>query len=231
MARRSAQNHAHFILPHLQDGMKLLDCGCGPGTISRDLALRIPNGSVTGLDGSEKQIAEARRMHKEVHNLNFQTGIVYDLPFDNGVIDFVFAHALFEHLSNPNAALSEIYRVLKPGGILGICSPDFAAFVLSPTSDALENALGYYRNLQESNGGNTLAGRCLLNWVSEFPLNILSTGGRCENYEDPTSIGEYLAEQLVAHNSNHAATFQTWQSQPGALFAQMWIYVIARKPL
>ena len=229
MARRSADKHADFFMPFLREGMKLLDCGCGPGTISRDFAGRLPFGWVTGIDTSSVQVEEARSKHKAYANLEFRTASVYDLPFEDATIDAVFSHALFEHLADPLAALKEILRVLKPGGRLGLCSPDFAAFVLSPSSEALEGALSYYRQLQESNGGDTLAGRRLLNWLQGFSVKILASGGRCENYEDPGTIGEYLAEQLDAHDRGHASAFRDWQVQSGALFAQMWIHVVAEK--
>jgi len=227
MARRTAQAHAAFILPYLQSHMQALDCGCGPGTISAGLAERVPSGSVTAIDYSQEQIDEARRSCIR-ENLTFRRAAVYGLPFDDGRFDLVFAHALFEHLADPMRALREMRRVLRPGGLIGLCSPDFAAFVIAPETEAVRAAFADYREMQERNGGDTLAGRRLVEWIRQAGFAPLETQGRAENYPDPHTIGEYLAQQLDAESPQHAAAFREWMVQPGACFAQMWISCVAR---
>lgn len=229
MAERGASTHGAFFFPYLRDGACLLDCGCGPGTITVGLAERIPQGKVVGVDRSPEQVAEARRIHRSIANVRFEVASVYQLPFDDGSFDLVFSHALLEHVASPSEALRELHRVLKPGGTIGLCSPDFAAFVISPVSPQIEAAFGFYRSKQESNGGNTLAGRYLMNWLVQAGFEPVVGGGRCENYPDPVRIGEYLAHQLDADAPDHAAAFRDWMRRPGALFAQMWIHCVGRK--
>lgn len=228
MARRRLESHGAFIVPYLRLADCVLDCGCGPGSISADIAEIVSNGSVHGVDQSDAQIAEARQVQIRP-NLFFHVATVYELPFDDCTFDVVFAHALFEHLSDPAAALREIRRVLKPGGTVGLCSPDFAAFVIAPETDAVRDAFLCYRSLQEANGGDTLAGRRLVSWLSDSGFLPIETQGRCENYTDPRLIGEYLAVQLDSHFPTHAAAFRQWMGLPGAAFAQMWIASVARK--
>lgn len=228
MAKRSLEAHGAFIEPYLREGLHVLDCGCGPGTISAGIAELVGNGSVHGIDQSEPQIAEAQSLH-QLPNLTFSAGSVYELTFEDETFDLVFAHALFEHLGDPGAALQEMYRVLKPGGLLGLCSPDFGAFIITPETDAVREAFAFYRAMQESNGGDTLAGRRLVSWLSNNGFEPLDTQGRCENYPETELIGEYLANQLVAHKPKHAAAFREWMAMPGVCFAQMWISCVARK--
>lgn len=228
MAKRSLVNHGSFLKHYLREDAKILDCGCGPGTITLELAQHAAKGTVKGIDQSELQIQEARRLHT-LPNLSFDAASVYDLPFEDGVFDLVFAHALFEHLRNPVQALREIRRVLAPDGIVGLCSPDFAAFVITPETKAVREAFAFYRELQETNGGDTLAGRRLVDWLTESGFSPVETRGRCENYPDTRLIGEYLANQLDTHETLHAEAFREWMALPGACFAQMWISCIAEK--
>lgn len=230
MAKRRADTHAALFLPWLKSGMHVLDCGCGPGTISKGLARRVSAGKVVGIDQNEEQIAEARELHHDVENLSFECASVYNLPFDANTFDAVFSHALFEHLGQPLDALREINRVLNPGGLVGLCSPDFDAFVIAPESPGLRQAFAFYRSKQESNGGDTRAGRKLVDWLRRAGFSPLASTGRCENYPEPSLIGEYLARQLDHDAPRHAAAFREWMRQPAALFAQMWIGIIARSP-
>jgi SAM-dependent methyltransferase len=72
---RTAASHAAFFVPHLKAGMRLLDCGCGPGSITMDLAVIIAPGEAVGVDISEGQVAQAdlSARQRQVPNLRFQT--------------------------------------------------------------------------------------------------------------------------------------------------------------
>jgi len=117
---RTAENSAAFLLPHLTGDATLLDVGCGPGNITADLASRLKNGVVVGIDQSPDVIAQAtRNFPPAAHaNLEFREGNVYRLEFDDAFFDVVYVHQVLQHLSDPVAALKEMRRVLKPGGRL-----------------------------------------------------------------------------------------------------------------
>jgi ubiquinone/menaquinone biosynthesis C-methylase UbiE len=138
IASRTADKQAAFFLPYLQPGMTLLDCGCGPGTITAGLAQRVAPGETVGIDSNATQIELALRQRAEqaTPNLRFETASIYALPFEDNTFDAVFSHAVLEHLREPLAALREIQRVLKSGGIVGIRSVDKDGQLLAP-SDAL----------------------------------------------------------------------------------------------
>src|SRR5437763_8301583 len=119
MAARSAESHAGFMLSELRPGLSLLDCGCGPGAITVGLAKAVAPGEVHGIDQFEEQLVEART-HAQAEGVavHFHAASTYELPFEDGYFDVVFAHALLEHLAEPVAALREMARVLRHEGIV-----------------------------------------------------------------------------------------------------------------
>ncbi len=139
IAGRSVQEHASFFLPLLKPGMSLLDCGCGPGSITLGLAKSVAPGEVTGVDIGESQIeaARARAIEEGITNARFETANVYELPFPDHTFDAVFSNAVLMHLTKPIDAVREMYRVLKRGGIAGIRDP-WRNFVLLPQNDIID---------------------------------------------------------------------------------------------
>src|ERR1700704_476217 len=65
MSQRRAAEAADFILPHLRPGMRVLDCGCGPGSITVDLATAVAPGEVIGIDIEQSQLDTARALAAE----------------------------------------------------------------------------------------------------------------------------------------------------------------------
>lgn len=100
MAQRTLESHGAFVLPSLNDGMEFLDCGCGPGTITCDIAALLPNSTVVGVDASEESIhaAEAQAAARGLSNVTFHRASVYDLPFDDRRFDMSW-HTLFWSIS------------------------------------------------------------------------------------------------------------------------------------
>jgi SAM-dependent methyltransferase len=117
-ARRTADEAAAFLLPELRPGMRLLDVGCGPGSITRGLAERIAPGQAIGLDLSRETLSFAREdaAARGLENLRYEEGSVYDLPFPAASFDIVFAHQVLQHLREPDTALREMLRVVRSGG-------------------------------------------------------------------------------------------------------------------
>ena len=121
LAFRSVAANARFLTPHLQSGMRLLDCGCGPGTITVGLAEVVAPGEVVGIDLDEARIESAQKLATKngVTNVSFQVADVLHLPFPDESFDTAFEHAMLEHLDDPVSASKEVMRVLKPGGVFG----------------------------------------------------------------------------------------------------------------
>ncbi|KAK1753224.1 S-adenosyl-L-methionine-dependent methyltransferase [Echria macrotheca] len=117
-AHRTAARDAAYLAPHIRRDSKILDIGCGPGTISADFAALAPEGSVVCFEISEAALATARTTFasRDLYNADFVRGDATKLPFEDGSFDIVHAHQVLIHLPDPVAALREMRRVTKPGG-------------------------------------------------------------------------------------------------------------------
>lgn len=232
MAQRSAQTHAAFLLPHLRDSLRLLDCGCGPGSVTCDFARILSAGQVTGIDREESQIERARNRaaSQQLNNATFQVASIYDLPFPEGSFDVVFAHAVFEHLSTPAAALAELHRVLSPGGLIALRSPDWGGFIVAPDSPGLQSAINRYREIQVANGGDVYVGRKFPGLLRSASFESLAFSATYECYKSPPFIGEYLALRLEASGAEaEARDLREWSRHPDAIFAQAWGEILGTK--
>ncbi len=163
---RTVENSAAYLAPRIAPGATLLDVGCGPGTLSVDLARRTSPGRVVGIDVAESIVDRARRdTPGNVRNVEFRTADVYEMDFDADTFDVVHAHQVLQHLDDPIAALVEMRRVCKPGGIIAVRDADYAAMTWAPLDGRLERWLELYRSVAIANGGQPDAGRFLLGWA------------------------------------------------------------------
>ncbi len=169
MSKRAVQTHGQFFLSYLTPGLSVLDCGCGPGSITLSMAPLIAPGKIVGVDFASSQIerATSSAAGTGIHNAEFLIADCYSLPFDDCSFDRIFNHTFMEHLSHPVQAMKEFHRVLKPGGIVGVCSPDWGGFILAPPSEALSAAVKAYTDLQTRNGGDVQVGRKLSLYLAE----------------------------------------------------------------
>ncbi len=97
---------------------RILDVGCGTGEFARMAIARFPTLTVVGLDATPAMLEQARAKLAGYPRVSFQTGDVDALPFVEGRFDAVVCANVFHHLRNPQQALQECVRVLRPGGQL-----------------------------------------------------------------------------------------------------------------
>ncbi len=164
---RTVQNSAAYLIPHLRPGRHVLDVGCGPGTITIDLARMVAPGNVVGVDNEPaplgSALADAQR--QGVSNVSFDVGEVYQLDYPDGAFDVVHAHQVLQHLAEPVAALREMRRVCKRGGIVAARDADYAAMTWHPPDARLDRWLDVYRRIALRNRAEPDAGRRLLSWA------------------------------------------------------------------
>jgi ubiquinone/menaquinone biosynthesis C-methylase UbiE len=160
---RTAAEWVPFFLPHLHPGMSLLDCGCGVGSITLDLAERVAPGPVVGVDIDAGQLAVARAEaeRRGVRNVRFEVASIYDLPFPEASFDAVLAHTLLFHLREPLRALRVMRRMLKPGGVACVSDDDWSTRIVSPPDPLIERLWELTMQLTEHNGASPFYARHL----------------------------------------------------------------------
>ncbi|NSC24628.1 methyltransferase domain-containing protein [Streptomyces albus subsp. chlorinus] len=164
---RTAANSAAYLLAELRPDHRVLDIGCGPGTITADLAGLVPHGSVTGLDAAAGVLEQARRTAAErgLDNVAFTTGDVHALDFADGSFDVVHAHQTLQHVGDPVGALREMRRVCAPGGLVAVRDADHGGMLWYPEVPGMPEWLDLYRRVARANGGAPDAGRRLHAWA------------------------------------------------------------------
>jgi ubiquinone/menaquinone biosynthesis C-methylase UbiE len=161
----------------LNPGMNVLDVACGPGFTACELAKFVGNGTVTGVDINEELIftAHQAKASEKVQNASFQTGNLYDLDLPENSFDFVYARFVFQHLEKPELALSNIRKVLKPGGVLCVLDIDDNWTSFSPESAAFVKFIRKSGAGQKRKGGNRLIGSQLFGKLSDAGFKNVST--------------------------------------------------------
>ncbi|TKA43150.1 hypothetical protein B0A54_06098 [Friedmanniomyces endolithicus] len=171
---RTATNSAAYLIPSLSTlaattpSLKLLDIGCGSGTISTSLASLLPTGSVTATDISPAILARAADLAAQagVANISFQEADIYALPFEDATFDVVHASMVLSHLSDPVRAYREMLRVTKPnGGLVANRESDLRMWSYYPALPGLRRAHEVLLATTEAGGGNVDAGARLVAWA------------------------------------------------------------------
>ena len=231
--------------------MTLLDCGCGPGTITLDFAALVAPAEVVGVDIEPNQLrfAWAQAADQKRSNVRFTVADLYTLPFPESTFDAVFLHGVLEHMQEPVAALGEVRRVLKHGGVVGARHADFGGFLLEPAEPPLDQFVPLFERLMIHNGADPKAGRHQLRWLQEAGFNQLAVSASYDCWtitpEETKRNASFLAElvgksgftsQLIEARLADNATlaqigegFMAWGKHPHAFAAEAWGEAVARK--
>jgi SAM-dependent methyltransferase len=179
---RTAENSAAYLLPHLTPNARILDVGCGPGTITADLADRVPRGRVTGIDAAAEIVEQAGELAGQRANLDFATADIYALDYPEDTFDVVHAHQVLQHLGDPVAALREMGRVTKPGGLVAARDADFGGMTWYPDFPILDEWLPLYKRVARANGGEPEGGRRLHAWARQAGLTNVTKSSSTWTY-------------------------------------------------
>ncbi|MEV0603292.1 methyltransferase domain-containing protein [Streptomyces sp. NPDC050315] len=164
---RTAANSAAYLLDSLKPHMKILDIGCGPGTITADLAALVPDGSVTGLEHAPGVLEQARAVAdgRGLTNVHFAVGDVHALDYPDDTFCVVHAHQVLQHVGDPVQALREMRRVTAPGGIVAVRDADYGTMTWYPDVTGMDEWLDLYQRVAQANGGYPDGGRRLRSWA------------------------------------------------------------------
>jgi ubiquinone/menaquinone biosynthesis C-methylase UbiE len=249
---RTATNSAAYLLGSLRPGMDLLDVGCGPGTITVDLARRVAPGRVIGVDAAPDVVAGARAYgaaeDDRAGRVAFVVGDVYGLAFDQATFDVVHAHQLLQHLTRPVDALAELRRVLRPGGLAAVRDSDYGAFAWAPADPLLDRWLELYHQVTARNGAQADAGRHLLAWARAAGFGEVRATSSTWTFADPDRRawwGELWADRVQlsafadqardyglsddAELAAMAAAWRRWAASPDGFFAVLHAEVLATR--
>lgn len=164
---RTVANSAAYLRDHLRPGLSLLDVGCGPGTLSVDLARHVDPGPVLAIDVVDAALEEARRHAADagVDTIAFRVADAYDLDLPDGSFDVVHTHQVLQHVTDPVAVLRELRRVARDDGVVAVREADYAGFTWFPVDPALDRWLALYHAVARGNDAEPDAGRRLLGWA------------------------------------------------------------------
>lgn len=248
MAMRTAQSHAAFFLPYLKAGMSVLDCGCGPGTITAGFAELVAPGEVVGTEIEEAHVVIAREnaAKHNVRNVRFETANIYELPFADAAFDAVFVSAVLGNLREPVRGLREAFRVLKPGGVIGVKEFDHGGDMLYPPDPAVEKYGELYLRLRRENGHDPESGRKIGAFLIDAGFGDLNLSAVYEPFAGPQAgafaqasmgllvegWGETFTRRGWATTDDVKEMIDGWRrfaNFPGAIFAAAWCEAVARK--
>jgi SAM-dependent methyltransferase len=154
-------NHVAYL--PLRPGMRILDAGCGSGSMAREIAKAATGSAVVGIDLRDKYIDYARRRAQTegLQNLTFETGDVRALPFADGAFDIVWTKYLLQWVVDPMRAVREFARVLRPGGVLVMANFDGFAVTHEPPDPAIQPMTEFvFGGLVDPFIGRKMAGMC-----------------------------------------------------------------------
>ncbi len=248
-ARRTAAQYAAFFLSHLKPGIALLDAGCGPGSITVGLAEAVSPGQVTGIDISASSLELAAKLAAErgITNATFEQHHIRSLPYPEGSFDAVFVHAVLQHIDEPERAVAELFRVMKPGGVIGLADADYDGAITWPDDPLLGRATEIMSRIRPS--GDTrigkrlrslLAGAGFVNAVGSVAgtaegdaMTVAMNGGFWANYyaQEPfIAYAEALGLSTREEMNAISEAWKRWGNDPGAFVARFFCHAIGFKP-
>ena len=250
-ARRTATKEAAFLMPHLRPGMSVLDCGCGPGTITIGLAEAVAPGQVLGMDIDPARVESASETAAKqgVSNVTFEVGDFHALRHADESYDAVFESAVLMHLAEPLEAAREVYRVLKPGGVFGARDRHLDGDTVTNLSAEVWETIDLRVKYLELQGADLRFGRRLpavLREAGFLIVDIIPSVEAGDSPEDRRLWGERMSRFLhqpdliklaaakgwanVERLEQLDFAYTAWARDPNTVFAPTHLGVVGLKP-
>ncbi len=250
LASRSTSVYADFFLPALSPHADVLDVGCGDGALSIGLATVARH--VTAVDATPDEFEEAQRhaASHDIKNVEFVQADATALQYGDDSFDACFCHSVLEAVDDPLAVLTEICRVLKPGGVLGAASVEYDGLILAgPGTDLLRRFYSIREQMWCGWGANPFLGRELRGLLSATGFVDIEATARVITYGTPERVREFGAgraqecldeeyvEEVVSHHladeeefAAMAQAWTIWSEAPTSFAAFTWCRALGRKP-
>ena len=249
----NAENNAAYLLPLLRPGLRLLDFGCGSGNISVGLAKAVDPGELHGVDIEEAQVEVARALavSEETGNAIFHVGDVTALPFPDSFFDVAHCHDVLMYVPDTQAALAEVKRVLKPGGLIAcremICESSF----VHPDMGIFETAWHALEDLLTFDDGHPQMGKEMKGHILEAGFTNIRVSASFETHSAPADVALIhslarrwfsspemlesasiyaLPEMAESLQDRLSTAIDEWKDLPDAAVAYAYGEAIANKP-
>lgn len=247
--QRTFARQGAFLLPYLTSGLTVLDCGCGPGSMTLDIAELVSPGQVFGIDSSPIQIEQALLLQQQrgISNVSFTTGSAYQLPYPDEKFDVVFAHAVLYHLQQPEQALAEFRRVLKPNGLVALRDACHSGDMMIPESSDLTAVWNTIDKVFTHQGGNIYFGSRHKQLLLELGFRDITISCSYDTFAsdaEKDSIRSYWQQFLAVDHrqlilkqqwltetalTQQCAALNDWCANPASFFARARCEAIAGK--
>jgi SAM-dependent methyltransferase len=168
-----------YLEPHLFAGARVLDVGCGPGTILRAASSAGRRASGTGIDVGPVRIRQAQQKHSDVARLQFFRGDVQELEFESGAFDVVYSRMLLQYVPDKEKAVAEMVRVCKPGGTVLMQDLDGQLVWHYPEDALLQQTVARVLNSLQQSGFDPFVGRKLFWFARNAGLDNVQVKVEC----------------------------------------------------
>jgi len=185
---RTVDKCCAYLKPHIKPTYRIIDVGCGPGSITVGLARLVPEGHVVGVDILSDYLDQARHLAEAqgVKNIEFIQSDAHAIKgLSDESFDIVHSHQVLLHLSDPVGALREMRRLVKPGGI--VAARDNAANVLVPANAVIAKQNEIYECIARDRGAHADGGRHTPAWAHEagFAWDKIEMSSAAWEYSGP----------------------------------------------
>jgi SAM-dependent methyltransferase len=244
---RRVDNSAAYLIPHLSPGLKILDVGCGPGTITTDLAARVAPGTVIGIDASADVVAQAAELAERATSRSPSATRTRSTSTTTRSTSSTRTRCC--STSATRSPLSrEWRRVTKPGGIVAARDGDYSAFTWYPADPLLDRWNELYHQLTRRNDAEADAGRFLLSWAQHAGFTDVTFTSSTWTWADPETrewwgglwadrvLESSFATQTVEYGLSTrdeleaiAAAWRSWAQHDDATYIVPHGEIVARK--